>query len=93
MEFENVSFRYSDDEWTDLGALTSAQYPDPSEQLQTWTRGFVRSNPTDTLSLLKDLNASGQTLILVTHSPELAERYTSRAVRLVDGRVAAAARR
>jgi putative ABC transport system ATP-binding protein len=43
--------------------------------------------------LLKDLNASGQTLILVTHSPELAERYTSRAVRLVDGRVAAAARR
>jgi putative ABC transport system ATP-binding protein len=44
-------------------------------------------------ALLKDLNASGQTLILVTHSPELAERYTSRAVRLVDGRVAAAARR
>jgi len=50
-------FRYSDDEWADLGALTIAQYPDPSEQLQTWTRGFVRSNPTDTLSLLKDLNA------------------------------------
>lgn len=23
-------FRYSDDEWTDLGALTIAQYPDPS---------------------------------------------------------------
>ena len=50
-------FLYSDDEWTDLGTLTIAQYPDPSEQLQTWTRGFVRSNPTDTLSLLKDLNA------------------------------------
>ena len=44
-------------------------------------------------ALLKDLNASGQTLILVTHSPELAERYTSRAVRLVDGRIAAAAGR
>jgi putative ABC transport system ATP-binding protein len=44
-------------------------------------------------ALLKDLNASGQTLILVTHSPELAERYTSRAVRPVDGRIAAAARR
>src|SRR5439155_535312 len=44
-------------------------------------------------ALLKDLNASGQTLILVTHSPELAERYTSRAIRLVDGRIAAAARR
>jgi hypothetical protein len=50
-------FRYSDDEWTDLGALTIAQYPDPAERLQNWARGFVRSNPTDTLSLLKDLNA------------------------------------
>jgi transglutaminase-like putative cysteine protease len=50
-------FRYSDDEWTDLGALTIAQYPDRSERLQNWARGFVRSNPTDTLSLLKDLNA------------------------------------
>jgi transglutaminase-like putative cysteine protease len=50
-------FRYSDDEWTDLGALTVAQYPDPAERLQKWARGFVRSNPTDTLSLLKDLNA------------------------------------
>ena len=50
-------FRYSDDEWTDLGALTIAQYPDRAERLQNWARGFVRSNPTDTLSLLKDLNA------------------------------------
>lgn len=50
-------FRYSIDEWTDLGALTIAQYPDPAERLQNWARGFVRSNPTDTLSLLKDLNA------------------------------------
>ena len=50
-------FRYSDDEWTDLGALTIPQYPDPAEQLQNWARGFIASNPTDTLSLLKDLNA------------------------------------
>lgn len=50
-------FRYSNDEWTDLGALTIAQYPDPGERLQKWARGFVRSSPTDTLSLLKDLNA------------------------------------
>jgi transglutaminase-like putative cysteine protease len=27
-------FRYSDDEWTDLGALTVVQYPDPGSQLQ-----------------------------------------------------------
>lgn len=50
-------FRYSDEEWTDLGALTIAQYPDPGERLQNWARGFVLGSPTDTLSLLKDLNA------------------------------------
>jgi transglutaminase-like putative cysteine protease len=49
-------FRYSDDEWTDLGALTVLQYPDPAGQLRNWARGFIRSNPTDTLSLLKDLS-------------------------------------
>jgi putative ABC transport system ATP-binding protein len=38
--------------------------------------------------LLLDLNASGQTLILVTHNPELAARYASRVVGLVDGRIA-----
>jgi len=49
-------FRYSDGEWTDLGALTVAQYSEPPERLQTWAAGFVLSDPTDTLSLLKDLN-------------------------------------
>jgi putative ABC transport system ATP-binding protein len=38
--------------------------------------------------LLLDLNASGQTLVLVTHNPDLAARYASRTVALVDGRVA-----
>ena len=50
-------FRYSDDEWTDLGALTMQQYPDPSGRLETWARAFVRGNQTDTLALLKDLGA------------------------------------
>jgi transglutaminase-like putative cysteine protease len=49
-------FRYSDDEWTDLGALTIQQYADPAGRLRTWAQGFIRSNPTDTLSLLKDLS-------------------------------------
>ena len=48
-------FQYSDDEWTDLGALATQQYPDGDGRLRNWARGFVRSNPTDTLSLLKDL--------------------------------------
>src|SRR5271170_2473338 len=50
-------FRYSDDEWTDLGALVVPQYPDETGRLRSWTQQFVRSNPTDTLALLKDLNA------------------------------------
>jgi transglutaminase-like putative cysteine protease len=50
-------FQYVDDEWTDLGALTIQQYEDPARQLQSWARSFVGGNPTDTLSLLKDLSA------------------------------------
>jgi transglutaminase-like putative cysteine protease len=50
-------FRYSDDEWTDLGALSNHQYPDPRGRVRAWARGFVGGARTDTLSLLKDLNA------------------------------------
>jgi putative ABC transport system ATP-binding protein len=38
--------------------------------------------------LLLDLNRSGQTLILVTHNPDLAAQYAQRTVRLVDGVIA-----
>jgi putative ABC transport system ATP-binding protein len=37
--------------------------------------------------LLLDLNRSGQSLVLVTHNPELAARYAGRTVQLVDGRI------
>ena len=50
-------FRYADDEWTDLGALTLQQYADPEGRLNAWARGFVGGAQTDTLALLKDLNA------------------------------------
>lgn len=49
-------FRYSDDDWTDLGALTAPQYVDEAGQLSNWVEQFVRSRPTDTLSLLKDVS-------------------------------------
>jgi transglutaminase-like putative cysteine protease len=49
-------FRYSDDEWTDLGALTIQQYPDPAGRLRVWARSFVGGSPTNTLALLKDLS-------------------------------------
>ena len=42
-------------------------------------------------SLLRQLNQGGQTLVLVTHDPALAERYAARTVRLVDGQPAGAA--
>jgi hypothetical protein len=50
-------FRYSDDEWIDLGALTIQQYLDPAGRLRGWAQAFVGGNPTDTLALLKDLSA------------------------------------
>lgn len=49
-------FFYSEDEWTDLGALTVPQYPDPAGRLRAWSATFVRARPTNTLTLLKDLS-------------------------------------
>jgi putative ABC transport system ATP-binding protein len=40
--------------------------------------------------LLRELNIAGQTLVLVTHDPALAQRYAARTVQLVDGQVVAA---
>ena len=39
-------------------------------------------------ALLVNLNSSGQTLVLVTHNPDLAARYAARVIEIVDGRVA-----
>ena len=50
-------FDYSADEVTDLGALCVPSQADPDGNLQAYVRGFVRSTPTDTLSLLKDVNS------------------------------------
>jgi putative ABC transport system ATP-binding protein len=41
--------------------------------------------------LLRQLNEGGQTLVLVTHDPALAQRYAARTVQIVDGRVASVA--
>jgi putative ABC transport system ATP-binding protein len=41
-------------------------------------------------ALLRSLAAAGQTLVLVTHDPGMAEQYAARTLRLVDGRVAGA---
>lgn len=56
-------FRYDDSEWRDLGAMTIPQYQDTAGQLRDWARGFVGGDPTDTLSLLKDLSAGIPALV------------------------------
>lgn len=33
----NYPFRYSEDDWTDLGSLTVMQYPDEAHRLRDWT--------------------------------------------------------
>ncbi len=38
--------------------------------------------------LLADLNRAGQTLVLVTHDPDLAQRCATRVIQLQDGRLA-----
>jgi transglutaminase-like putative cysteine protease len=49
-------FAYALDEVSDLGALLIPQFVDPSGRLPLWAQGFIRSSPTNTLALLKDIN-------------------------------------
>jgi transglutaminase-like putative cysteine protease len=49
-------FRYSDDDWADLGGLATLQYPDSQQRLHQWAQAFVRGNTTNTLALLKDIS-------------------------------------
>ncbi len=51
-------FFYASDEMSDLGALLIPQFTDPQGRLFAWVNGFVRGSPTDTLALLKDINAA-----------------------------------
>jgi transglutaminase-like putative cysteine protease len=56
-------FIYSADDRIDLGRMLERHYPDPHNRLAAWAEGFIRSNPTDTLALLADLNAGVATSI------------------------------
>jgi len=70
---------------TDSGPCDSASGPGVAFRSCSSVDG--RSTPVIG-QLLLDLNAGGQTQILVTHSPELAARYARRTIGLVDGRIA-----
>jgi transglutaminase-like putative cysteine protease len=56
-EAVSYPFIYSPDDRIDLGRMLEPHYPDPSNRLCSWARGFIRSNPTDTSALLADLNS------------------------------------
>jgi transglutaminase-like putative cysteine protease len=47
-------FAYSPDERVDLGAYLTPEHPDPA--VEAWARAVVYCDPTDTLSLLKDVS-------------------------------------
>jgi len=70
-------------------AIARALVNQPSLLLADEPTGAVDTATGDEIGqLLLDLNAGGQTLIVVTHSPELAARYSQRLIRFADGRIA-----
>ncbi len=67
-------------------AIARALVNRPAVLLADEPTGAVDSATGDEIgALLLDLNTAGQTLILVTHNPELAARYTRRVVTIADG--------
>ncbi len=56
-EAHSFPFEYSRDDLADLGILRIPEHSDPEGSMGAWARAFVRGATTDTLSLLKDLNA------------------------------------
>jgi transglutaminase-like putative cysteine protease len=65
----NYPFTYAPEDWTDLGALAIPQYEDMTGRLAAWAGAFVMAEPTDTLSLLKDL-AEGVAMEIAYRSRE-----------------------
>jgi putative ABC transport system ATP-binding protein len=53
------------------------------------TGALDQRNGETALALIEDLNRRGQTVLLVTHDDQLAERHAHRIVHLVDGSIAA----
>ena len=70
-------------------AIARALVNRPALLLADEPTGAVDSATGDEIGrLLLELNAAGQTLIVVTHSPELAHRYARRVIHITDGNVA-----
>ena len=70
-------------------AIARALINDPGLLVADEPTGAVDSATGDEIGrLLLELNAAGQTLIVVTHSPELARRYARRVIHIADGQIA-----
>jgi putative ABC transport system ATP-binding protein len=50
------------------------------------TGNLDRKSAAEVMNLLEEMNSQGQTLVLVTHDPQIAARATSR-VRMDDGAI------
>jgi putative ABC transport system ATP-binding protein len=69
-------------------AIARALVNRPAVLLADEPTGAVDSATGDEIgALLLELNSAGQTLILVTHNPQLAAQYTHRVIGLADGRL------
>jgi len=78
---QTYPYDYTPDERIDLGAF--ARPPDDEPGVRLWAQGFILSRPTDTLSLLKDLNAG--VLAHVAYRPREEEGVQSGAQTLAIG--------
>lgn len=75
-------------------AIARALMNEPSLLLADEPTGALDTRTgAEVLELLRDLNHAGQTLVLVTHDPNLAASCTHRTVHLLDGQVSAASAR
>jgi putative ABC transport system ATP-binding protein len=69
-------------------AIARALVNDPAVLLADEPTGAVDTQTGDEIvELLRELNTAGQTLVIVTHNPDLAARCAQRTVRVADGRI------
>lgn len=76
-------FSHTVDEAADLGALRGPGTVDPA--VAAWARGFVRSVPTDTLSLLKDVNAGVLAAVAYRAREEEGTQTSAETLRVASG--------
>jgi len=75
-------------------AIARALVNDPELLLADEPTGALDSRTGHEIGeLLRELNKSGQAMVLVTHSPDLAAHYASRTIEIVDGQLATAGAR